>query len=81
MECQATYIVVRIKFEAVPPVDSSKIGSCEFDNVQFEGLLHKHNVVLCHSEAVEVAWEHSGPKRNGTDLLYFPQSQLFVFFI
>lgn len=59
-----TYNVVLVKCEALPPGDSSKIGGYEFDDVQFEGLLHKHDVVLSHAEAVKVAREQSGPNRN-----------------
>lgn len=75
-----TYNVVLIKREAVPPGDSSKVGCYKFDDIQFEGLLHKHDVVLGHAEAVEVAREQSGPNRDRTELLYLPQSQLFGFF-
>lgn len=81
MKAFRTYIVFLVKFEAAPPIDSSEIGSCQFHNVQFEGLLHKHNVVLSHAKAVEVAGIESRSERNRTDLLNFSQGQFFGVFI
>lgn len=80
-KCGKTYDVILVEFEAAPPVDPSEVGGAQSDDVQLEGLLHEHNVVLGHAEAVEVAREQSGPKRNGTDLLHFPQRRLVTFFI
>lgn len=76
-----TYHIILIKFEAASPVDPPEVGSGKFDNIQFERLLHKHNVVLSHAKAVEVAWKKWGAKRDWTDLLHFPQRWLFVIFI
>ena len=76
-----TYNVFLIEFEAAAPVDPSEVGGGQFDDVQFERLLHEHDVVLRHAEAVEVAREQSGAKRDGTDLLDFPQRRLLVLFI
>lgn len=76
-----TYSVILIIFEAGPPVDPSEVGGGQFDNVQCEGLLHKHDVVFGHTEAVEVARVQSGTKWNRTDLLNFPQRRLLMLFI
>lgn len=76
-----TYIIILIKFEAASPGDPPEVGGGEFNNVQFEGLLHKHDVVLSHAEAVEVAREQRRAKRDRADLLHFPQCRLFRVFI
>lgn len=76
-----TYGIILIKFEAASPSDASEVGSGQFDYIQFERLLHKHDVVFRHPEAVEVAGKHSGAERNGTDLLDLPQRRLLVAFI
>lgn len=76
-----TYTVFLIKFEAAPPVDPSEVGGCQFHYVQFEGLLHEHDVVVRHAEAVEVARIQSGSERNGADLLNLSQSRFLRVFI
>lgn len=76
-----TYAIILIKFEAASPSDASEVGGGQFDYVQFERLLHKHDVVFRHPEAVEVAGKHSGAERDGTDLLDLPQRRLLVAFI
>lgn len=75
-----TYGVILIKFEAASPSDASEVGGGQFDDIQFERLLHKHDEVFCHPEAVEVAGKHSGTERNGTDLLDLPQRRLLLAF-
>lgn len=76
-----TYGVVLIEFEAAPPGDASEVGGGQFQDVQFEGLLHEHDVVLGHPEAVEVAGIQSGAERNGADLLDVPQRRLLAVFL
>jgi len=78
---KTTYNVVLVEFEAAPPVDPSEVGGGQSDHVQFEGLLHEHDVVVGHAEAVEVTREQSGPERDGTHLLDLPQRRLPALFI
>lgn len=76
-----TYGVILIKFQAAPPGDASEVGRGQFDHVQFERLFHKHDVVLAHAEAVEVAGKQGGADGDGADLLNLPQRRLPVLFI
>lgn len=76
-----TYDVVLVELEAASPGDTSEVGRGQFDDVQFERLLHEHDVVLGHSEAVEVAWKQGGAKWDGADLLNLPQRRFVTAFI
>lgn len=38
------------------PVDTSEVGSCQLENVQFEWLLHEDDIIFCNSKTVIVAW-------------------------
>lgn len=78
---RGTYGVVLVEFQAASPSDASEVGRGQLDDVQFEGLLHEHDVVLSHPEAVEVAGEQGGAERDGADLLDLPQRRLLVVFI
>lgn len=73
-----TYDVVAVEFQAAPPVDAPEVGGGQSDDVQLQRLLHKHDVVVSHAEAVEVTREQSGAKRERADLLDLPQSRLLV---
>lgn len=75
-----TYDVVLIKLEAGSPVDPSEVGRGQFEDVQFERLLHEHDVVLGHAKAVEVARVQRGAERNGTHLLHLFQRHLLALF-
>lgn len=59
-----THDVILVELEAVAPVDSPEVGRAQLENVQLEGLLHEHDVVLSHAEAVEVAWVQRGAERH-----------------
>lgn len=59
-----THDVILVKLETVAPVDPSEVGRAQLENVQLEGLLHEHDVVLRHAEAVEVAWVQRGAERH-----------------
>lgn len=76
-----TYDVVLVELEAAPPVDPSEVGGGQSDDVQFERLLHEHDVVVGHAEAVVVAREQSGAERDGAHLLDLPQRRLLLLFI
>lgn len=78
MNVGLAYNVVLIKFKAASPAEASEVGSGQLDDVQFVGLLHKHDVVFRHAEAVEVAGEQGGAKRDGADLLDLPQRRLLA---
>ena len=76
-----TYDVVLVEFEAAPPVDPSEVGGGQPDDVQLERLLHEYDVVLGHTETVEVARGQSGSEGNGTDLLHLAQRRLVTLVI
>lgn len=59
-----TYGIVFIVFEAAAPADPSEVGGGQFEDVQLERLLNKHDVVLSHAKAVEVSREQGGAERN-----------------
>lgn len=70
--------VVLVELEAAAPVDPSEVGGGQFDDIQLEGLLHEHHVVLRHAEAVVVAREQGGAEGDRTHLLDFPQRRLLI---
>lgn len=78
---RGTYGVVLIEFQAASPSDASEVGRGQLDDVQFEGLLHEHDVVFSHPEAVEVAGKQGGAEWDGADLLDLLQRRLLVVFI
>lgn len=80
-EVPRTYGVIFIEFQAASPSDASEVGRGQFDDVQFERLLHEHDVVFAHPEAVEVAGKQGGAERDGADLLDLAQHRLPVLFI
>lgn len=80
-EVERTYSIILIEFQAASPSHASEVGRGQFDDVQFERLLHEHDVVLAHPEAVEVAGKQAGAERDGADLLDLPQRRLFVVFV
>lgn len=59
-----THDVILVELEAVAPVDPPEVGRAQLENVQLEGLLHEHDVVLSHAEAVVVAWVQRGAERH-----------------
>lgn len=71
-----TYGVVLVEFQAASPGDAPEVGRGQFEDVQFERLLHEHDVVFGHPEAVEVAGKQGGADRDGADLLHLPQRRL-----
>lgn len=48
--------VIVVELKAVAPVGPPHVGCAQLEYVQFERLLHKDYVVLCHAKAVKVAW-------------------------
>lgn len=81
MQVRGTHSVILIKFQAASPRHTSEVGRGQFDDVQFERLLHEHNVVFGHPEAVEVAGEQGGAERDGADLLNLAQCWFLTLFI
>lgn len=73
--------VILVEFKAAAPVDISEVSCGQFDDVQFEGLLHEDDVVLRHAKAVEVAREQGGAERNGANLFHLAEGWLLLFFI
>lgn len=65
-----THNVILVELEAAAPVDSPEVGRAQLKDVQFKGLLHKHDVILRHAEAVVVAWVQCGAERHRAQLLH-----------
>lgn len=78
---RGTHGVVLVELQAASPAHASEVGRGQSDDVQFERLLHEHDVVFAHPEAVEVAGEEGGAERDGADLLDLPQTFLLTLFI
>lgn len=80
-QTSVAYNVLFVVFEAAGPVDASKYSCGQSEDVQFEWLLDKDYVILCHAEAVEVAGEEGRANRYIADLLHLPQGRLLMLLI
>lgn len=61
---QEKYLIILVKGKAGSPVHTSEIGSCHFDDIEFERLLYEDNVIFCHSKAMVVAWVEQRARRD-----------------